>query len=62
MDYVERTIVYKTNSFIAINENFLRDLVAAISERSSSLLEIVNYNVDGEQYVCAGTVSQHHSL
>lgn len=28
-----------------------------ISCESKELLEIVNYNVEGEQYVCAGTVS-----
>jgi fatty acid synthase subunit beta, fungi type len=28
-----------------------------IALESKALLEIVNYNVDGEQYVCAGTVS-----
>jgi hypothetical protein len=31
--------------------------VISISEKSLALLEIVNFNVEGEQYVCAGTVS-----
>ncbi|KAG2076495.1 hypothetical protein BDR04DRAFT_694370 [Suillus decipiens] len=32
----------------------LREVVDTISTRTSTLLEIVNYNVEGQQYVCAG--------
>ncbi|TFK33214.1 fatty acid synthase [Crucibulum laeve] len=32
----------------------LREVVDTIATISSSLLEIVNYNVEGQQYVCAG--------
>ncbi|PPQ94469.1 hypothetical protein CVT25_001102 [Psilocybe cyanescens] len=32
----------------------LREVVDSIATNSSSLLEIVNYNVEGQQYVCAG--------
>lgn len=41
-----------------INRRFsqrdLQLLVKAIREEMSKLLEIVNYNIDGQQYVCAG--------
>ncbi|EGN98830.1 hypothetical protein SERLA73DRAFT_168429 [Serpula lacrymans var. lacrymans S7.3] len=32
----------------------LREVVDTIASRTGSLLEIVNYNVEGQQYVCAG--------
>ncbi|KAL0065236.1 fatty acid synthase alpha subunit Lsd1 [Marasmius tenuissimus] len=32
----------------------LREVVDTISSNTGSLLEIVNYNVEGQQYVCAG--------
>ncbi|KAF7965824.1 hypothetical protein HWV62_41719, partial [Athelia sp. TMB] len=32
----------------------LREVVDTISTRTNTLLEIVNYNVEGQQYVCAG--------
>ncbi|EPQ52677.1 hypothetical protein GLOTRDRAFT_112049 [Gloeophyllum trabeum ATCC 11539] len=32
----------------------LREVVETISQRTGCLLEIVNYNVEGQQYVCAG--------
>ncbi|KAG8213088.1 hypothetical protein J3R82DRAFT_11484 [Butyriboletus roseoflavus] len=32
----------------------LREVVDTISTRTGTLLEIVNYNVEGQQYVCAG--------
>ncbi|KAK2463415.1 hypothetical protein APHAL10511_004501 [Amanita phalloides] len=41
--------VHKTFSDAA-----LREVVDSISVITSSLLEIVNYNVEGQQYVCAG--------
>lgn len=28
-----------------------------VGEESQALLEIVNFNIEGEQYVCAGEVS-----
>lgn len=31
-----------------------------ITEQSRELLEIVNFNVEGEQYVCTGHVSFLH--
>jgi fatty acid synthase subunit beta len=31
-------------------------LVRQIATQSRELLEIVNYNIEGEQYVCSGTV------
>jgi fatty acid synthase subunit beta len=40
------------------DENLLRHTVQLIAERSNELLEIVNFNVEGDQYVCAGKVSQ----
>jgi hypothetical protein len=42
---------------LGFNEQGLNVVVRIIGEESESLLEIVNYNVEGEQYVCAGTVS-----
>lgn len=33
-------------------------LTQQISTATNQLLEIVNYNMQGEQYVCAGTVSR----
>ncbi|KIJ51487.1 hypothetical protein M422DRAFT_203704 [Sphaerobolus stellatus SS14] len=36
------------------NEPALREVVDTISTKGSILLEIVNYNVEGQQYVCAG--------
>lgn len=43
-----------TGSF---DEAALRRLVDIIATESGKLLEIVNFNVEGEQYVCAGHVS-----
>jgi malonyl CoA-acyl carrier protein transacylase len=42
---------------IVFNENGLRCVVNIVATESKALLEIVNFNVEGEQYVCAGTVS-----
>lgn len=44
-------------SLLAFTEQALRNVVAMITTMTNSLLEIVNFNVEGEQYVCAGTVS-----
>lgn len=38
------------------DEESLRWVVAQITVRSGWLLEIVNYNIEGLQYVCAGTL------
>ncbi|KAJ2581313.1 fatty acid synthase alpha subunit Lsd1, partial [Coemansia sp. RSA 1836] len=42
----------------AAKETVLAIAIAAISERSQELLEVVNYNVRGFQYVVAGTLNQ----
>ena len=39
------------------NEEFFEALVGHISGESGLLLEIVNWNIEGQQYVCAGNVS-----
>ncbi|EJD06870.1 fatty acid synthase [Fomitiporia mediterranea MF3/22] len=36
------------------NDAALREVVDSIAHRTELLLEIVNYNVEGQQYVCAG--------
>ncbi|RPD59601.1 fatty acid synthase [Lentinus tigrinus ALCF2SS1-6] len=36
------------------NDAALREVVDSIATRTSTLLEIVNFNVEGQQYVCAG--------
>ncbi|KAI6024835.1 hypothetical protein BKA83DRAFT_685883 [Pisolithus microcarpus] len=36
------------------SETALREVVDTIATRTGTLLEIVNYNVEGQQYVCAG--------
>ncbi|KAI0535478.1 sterigmatocystin biosynthesis fatty acid synthase subunit beta [Xylaria digitata] len=38
------------------NDNALKTLVRHIAQESGKLLEIVNLNVEGDQYVCAGHV------
>lgn len=40
----------------------METVVALISQETGVLLEIVNYNVDGQQYVCAGHVSRTESI
>lgn len=40
------------------NESALKNVVDAIAVQSKLLLEIVNFNVEGQQYVCAGHVSR----
>ena len=44
------------------DEAGLSRLVQRIGLASEELLEVVNYNIDGEQYVCSGTVSIRASL
>lgn len=39
----------------------LRIVVAHIAHASGQLMEIVNFNVEAEQYVCAGHVSKPRS-
>ncbi|KAJ2439897.1 fatty acid synthase alpha subunit Lsd1, partial [Coemansia sp. RSA 2424] len=46
----------------AADESVLAIAIAAISERSQGLLEVVNYNVRGSQYVVAGTLHQLAAL
>ncbi|KAJ2819976.1 fatty acid synthase alpha subunit Lsd1, partial [Coemansia furcata] len=41
-----------------VDDGVLTIAISAISERSSGLLEVVNYNVRGSQYVVAGTLHQ----
>ncbi|CAE6423597.1 unnamed protein product [Rhizoctonia solani] len=38
----------------SFNDAALREVVDSISHQTNLLLEIVNYNVEGQQYVCAG--------
>lgn len=47
--------------FIVFTEMQLSHIVKYISETSGLLLEIVNYNIAQQQYVCAGHVSIHSS-
>ncbi|GAP92987.1 putative sterigmatocystin biosynthesis fatty acid synthase subunit beta [Rosellinia necatrix] len=44
------------------NEEALRRVVDLISEQSGELLEIVNFNLQDEQYVCAGHVRNIRTL
>lgn len=40
--------------FLGFKDENLRALVRAISETSGNFIEIVNFNIRGSQYVCAG--------
>lgn len=42
---------------LVFNEEGLRWVIRNIAKTSQSLLQIVNFNCEGEQYVCTGTVS-----
>jgi len=44
------------------NEQALQYVVDNIAEETKWLLEVVNYNVINQQYVCAGDVSSYHSF
>ncbi|KAE8153338.1 acyl transferase domain-containing protein [Aspergillus avenaceus] len=44
------------------DEASLRSLIRMIAAESGSLLEIVNFNIDGEQYVCSGTICNLYVL
>ncbi|BCS01704.1 putative PKS/NRPS-like protein biosynthetic cluster [Aspergillus luchuensis] len=69
---IERDDQGRTNfSMAAVNparvgkfftEKALRQIVSQIATTTHGLLEIVNFNVDGEQYVCAGTLENLHAL
>lgn len=47
---------------IVFDEKALKHLVGMIASESGVLLEIVNFNVQGEQYVCAGSLQNLHVL
>ena len=40
----------------------LREVVESIARRTGHLLEIVNFNVEGQQYVCAGELVALHCM
>ncbi|PLB51631.1 beta subunit of fatty acid synthase [Aspergillus steynii IBT 23096] len=44
------------------DQSALARLVDIVARESQELLEIVNFNVDGEQYVCSGTTTNLHVL
>ncbi|KAK6825645.1 Fatty acid synthase subunit beta [Apiospora arundinis] len=44
------------------DDNALRHIVRHIHQESGELLEIVNFNVEGDQYVCAGHVRNLYCL
>jgi fatty acid synthase subunit beta len=44
-------------AYTDMKQDFIREIVREIAEQSGLLLEIVNFNVEGQQYVCAGNVS-----
>ncbi|KAI0011643.1 sterigmatocystin biosynthesis fatty acid synthase subunit beta [Xylariaceae sp. FL0662B] len=44
------------------DDNALRALVRHIAQESGELLEIVNFNIEGDQYVCAGHVRNLNCL
>ena len=43
---------------VGFDQTFLKTLVQSIASKTELLLEVVNYNVEQQQYVCAGHVSQ----
>lgn len=47
---------------VVLLQKELEIMVKAVAEETGLLLEIVNYNVEGQQYVCAGDVSCHASF
>lgn len=47
---------------LVFSESSLRQIVRMIATQSGELIEIVNLNVENEQYVCAGTVSLDSDL
>ncbi|KAG2421340.1 hypothetical protein HFD88_005314 [Aspergillus terreus] len=47
---------------VDFNQAALDQVVRIIASKSGELLEIVNFNVDGEQYVCSGTITNLYVL
>ncbi|KAL6717773.1 beta subunit of fatty acid synthetase [Lecanora helva] len=47
---------------IGFDETALKHVVNTIAQESGLLLEIVNYNIEGQQYVCAGHLTTLHIL
>ena len=45
------------NILLGFDQTSLRVLVQQIASKTRLLLEVVNYNVEQQQYVCAGHVS-----
>ena len=45
-----------------LTEAALRIITEIIAQKSGKLLEIVNFNIEGEQYVCAGHVSTAYNF
>ena len=43
---------------LEFDQTLLKTLVQSIASKTELLLEVVNYNVEQQQYVCAGHVSQ----
>ncbi|EPE29992.1 FabD/lysophospholipase-like protein [Glarea lozoyensis ATCC 20868] len=39
-----------------MKQDFVREIIREIAEQSGLLLEIVNFNLEGQQYVCAGNL------
>lgn len=44
--------------FLGFDQASLKMLVKHIASKTELLLEVVNYNVEQQQYVCAGHVSE----
>lgn len=42
---------------LGFTEEAFEELVTQVARETGVLLEVVNYNVEGQQYVCAGHVS-----
>ena len=45
-------------TMLEFDQDSLKTLVKCIVSKTQLLLEVVNYNVEQQQYVCAGHVSQ----
>lgn len=62
----KRQTPYQYAKFLTVtlvfSETSLRQIVRMIATQSGELIEIVNLNVENEQYVCAGTVSLNSDL
>lgn len=51
------TLYIEANDLSVFDEAALQKVVAMVAQESQALLEIVNLNIEGEQYVCAGQVN-----